>query len=235
MLRLLRVLPLTLALAALSFFTTSCGSSSQAQIRVVHAIPDGPAVDIDVNGTKVFTNIVFAGFQPSSGYTKVASGSDTITALDTGTTTQVLTSSASLHGSTQYTVVLAGFASSPSAATITDTNTAPTSGNIEFRVIDAAPNGPGSVDVYIVPPGTDITSLTPQISALGSDTQASGYVPLAFATNGYSVIVTAAGNKTPVINQTYIPPTGSIRTLVLVDVQGGGAISLFPLELSDLN
>jgi hypothetical protein len=235
MFRLLKALSLTLALASLSFFTASCGSSSSAQIRVVHAISDGQALDVELNGTKIFTDMPFDSFQPSSGYTKVASGSDTILALDTGTTTQVLSSSASLGGSAQYTVVLSGFQANASAALITDTNTAPASGNIAFRIIDASLAGPGTVDAYIVPPGTDITNVTPQISALSSNTQASAYVPIAFATGGYAVIVTANGNKTPIINQTYIPPTGSIRTLVLLDIQGGGAISQFPLELSDLN
>ncbi len=109
MFRLLKALPLTLALAALSFFAASCGSGSQSQIRVVNAIPDVPnntPLDIDVNGTKVITALAFPNFQPSSGYTKVASGSVTIAALDTGTTTQVLSSTGTLSGSTQYTVVL---------------------------------------------------------------------------------------------------------------------------------
>src|SRR5260370_6200984 len=111
MFRLLKALPLTLALAALSLFATSCGSSSQSQIRVVHAISDGPALDINVNTTKVFTNIAFGGVQPiPPAYTKVASGSDTLQAVDTGTTTVVIANtSASLSGSSQYTVVLTGF------------------------------------------------------------------------------------------------------------------------------
>src|SRR6266849_450465 len=219
MFRLLKALPLTLALAALSFFAASCGSGSQSQIRVVNAIPDVPnntPLDLDVNGTKVITALAFPNFQPSSGYTKVASGSVTIAALDTGTTTQVLSSTGPLSGSTQYTVVLAGFIANPSAVQITDNNAAPTSGNIEFRVIHASPSGTTPLDVYIVPPATDITNVTPQISGLSNNTQASAYVTVAFATNGYSVILTASGNKTPLFNPPYgiAPPTGSIRTLV---------------------
>jgi hypothetical protein len=236
MFRLLKALPLTLALAALAIFASGCGSTSQSQVRVVHAIPDGPAVDIDVNGTKVITNLVFNSFQPASGYLKVKAGNDTVAVLDTGTTTQILSSSVPLNGSTQYTVVAAGFLTNPSAALITDNNAAPTSGNIEFRVIHASPSGTHPVDVYIVPPLTDITGLQPQISGLDYQ-QGSIYVPLAFALNGYSVILTASGSKTPLFNPPYgiAPPTGSIRTLVLVDVQNGGAMSPTPLVLNDLN
>jgi hypothetical protein len=90
------------------------------------------------------------------------------------------------------------------------------------------------VDVYIVPPGTDITNVTPQISGLGSSTQASSYASLTAAT--YAVIVTASGNKTPLVNQNYTLVSGQIRTLVLIDNLGGGnGMSTFPLELSDLN
>ena len=237
MFRLLKVLPLTLALAGLAIFAAGCGSTSQLQVRVVHAIPDGPAVDIDVNGTKVITNLVFNSFQPASGYLKVKAGNDTVAVLDTGTTTQILSSTVPLSGSTQYTVVAAGFLANPSAALITDNNAAPTSGNIEIRVIHASPSGTTPLDVYIVPPGTNITTVTPQISGLSNNTQASAYIPVAFAANGYSVILTASQNKTPLFPSPYgiAPPTGSIRTLVLVDVQNGGAMSPTPLVLNDLN
>ncbi len=241
MFRFLKALPVTLALAALSIFAASCGSGSQSQIRVVNAIPDVPnntPLDIDVNGTKVITALAFPNFQPSSGYTKVASGSVTIAALDTGTTTQVLSSTGTLSGSTQYTVVLAGFKANPSAVQITDNNSASTSGNIEFRIIHASPSGTTPVDVYIVPPGTDITNVTPQVGGANplAYTQASVYVSVAFAANGYAVIVTPSGNKVPIVNQNYTPPTGSIRTLVLVDNAGGGnGMSTLPVELSDLN
>ena len=90
------------------------------------------------------------------------------------------------------------------------------------------------MDVYIVPPGTDITNVMPQVSGLGSTSQASGYISLAAAT--CAVIVTANGNKTPIVNQNYTLVSGQIRSLVLVDNQGGGnGMSTIPVELSDLN
>jgi len=59
MLRLLRALPLALALAALSLFVSSCGSSNSSQIRFVNAIRDAAPLDIEVNSSKIFTNITF--------------------------------------------------------------------------------------------------------------------------------------------------------------------------------
>ena len=229
MFRLLKALPLALALAALSFFAASCGSSSQSQVRVLHAISDGPALDINVNTTKVFTNIAFSGVQPTPpAYTKVASGSDTLEAFDTGTTTPVINStSVSLSGSSQYTVLLTGFlngtpgANAPTFFTITDNNAVPTAGNVEIRIIDGSPD-------------TNIGGVTPQISGLLLG-QASSYQSLNVSGNVYEVIVTPNGNQTPIINQNYTITTGSIRTFVMVDNTGGGGISEFPLELNDLN
>jgi hypothetical protein len=243
MFRLLKALPLMLALAALNIFTTSCSSSNQAQVRVVNAIPDGPApLDIEVNGTKIITNLAFDAVQPATTpatYLRVPSGTDTFEALSTGTSTVVLPSShIGLSGSKQYTIVAAGFeANQNPPLLLTDNNTAPTSGNVEFRIVHASPSGTTPVDVYIVnPPGTNISTLTPQISALAYG-QASTYVPIAFASNGYSVVVTANGNKTPIVDQNYTPAaTGSIWTLVLVDNQGGGnGMSTIPLLLQDVN
>jgi len=54
MFRLLKALPLALALAALTFFAASCGSSS-TKYRVVDTIPDSPVgLDFDVNTRSYF-------------------------------------------------------------------------------------------------------------------------------------------------------------------------------------
>ncbi len=236
----LRAVPLTLALAVLCFFGDGCGSSNSSQVRFVHAIRDGGPLDVDVNTTKIFTNVAFLGFQPASGYSKVASGSVTIAGLTTGTTTQVFSSTASLS-SGQYTLVATGSESGTNGAgvnllSIADNNAAPATGNVEFRVIDASQTG-GTVDVYILanpvsggiqPPAT--------ISGLAY-TQASGYISLPYNSNGsgYTMYVTSSGTTNPLFSQTLNTPTASIRTLVLTDVQNGGSINPVALELNDLN
>ena len=63
MFRLLKALPLTLALAALSFFATSCGSSSSAHARFVNAIRNtavyGTALMSKSTQRKIFTDVAF--------------------------------------------------------------------------------------------------------------------------------------------------------------------------------
>jgi hypothetical protein len=91
---------------------------------------------------------------------------------------------------------------------------------------------------FKVPLGTDISQVEPIIPSLIFG-QASVYVSLAIPSSGIAqtmMIVTASGNKTQLINQSYLFSQGQIRTLVLVNVSpGGGALSFFPLELNDLN
>jgi Domain of unknown function (DUF4397) len=241
MLRLLKTLPLVLALAALSIFA-SCGGSSNAQVRVVHAIPDAGALDITNNGNKIFTDISFGQTQPTPpAYTSVPSGSAAIAAYVTGQTSNpVVQGTGSLSGGSQYTLLLNGFnASNDPIAFLPDNNTQPAAANVEFRIINGSPSSPqAGVDVYIVSPGTQLgPGVIPQISALGF-AQSSAYVTIPFASGGYELIITPSGNQTSYVDSDYQfgSSTGTaIRTFVLVDNQGGGSVSRFPLELADLN
>ncbi len=249
MFRLLKALPLTLALAALSIFATSCGSSSSAQARFVNAIQNtvvyGNGLDVEVNGTKKFTGVTFPNASAST-YTSVAAGSDTILGLQTGTTTQVFSDTTSLSSGKQYTLVATGFANGSGGnvvfLSISDTNTAPAAGNVEFRVIHASPTGPSAVDVYIEPTPFNGNLTSPAISAL-SYTQTSSYVTLPWNSDGsgWTIIVTAAGSTTPYNGFNFNTgniggqSTDAIRTLVLTDVANSSQMSTTPLVLSDLN
>lgn len=240
MFRALKALPLTLALAALSLFAASCGSTSQSQVRVINAVPNASAsLDVNINGTKITTTAlafgaIFPSTNPPATYTKVKAGSATITAFLTGTTgNPVNTGTTTLNGSTQYTVVLNGFASNDGTpGVLTDNNAAPTAGNLEFRIVDASAFTPvGGFDVYITPPSGDITGVTSQTITLG---QATTYESVANAS--YNVVIIPHGGQIPVVNQNYPEADGSIRTVVIVDNQGGGSgPAQFPLLFTDHN
>jgi hypothetical protein len=241
-------LPLTLALAALGIFAASCGNSGQAQVRYVHAIQDGAAMDIDVNGTQEFSNISFLGVQPNQpGYTGVPSGNDTVEGLLASTTTEAYSASVGWSALTNYTVVATGFSqtgtngSNVVLLSIPDNIPAPPSGDVEFRIIHASPSGPGSVDVYIELNPSSGPLLPISIPSLAY-TQASGYVALANNPNndtippGFTVYVTASGSMTPIITEQINPvSSGAVRTLVLTDVQDGTTMNTSFLELSDLD
>jgi hypothetical protein len=240
--RVSKILPLTVAVAALLVFAPGCGSSN-TQIRFVDAMQDGAAMDIDVNGAKVFTDISFLGVLPSQpGYTTVPSGNDTMQGFLTGTTTVGFNgTSVGWSDSSKYTVVATGFVSSGQNAailSIPDNNSAPPSGDVNFRVIHASPSGPGSVDIYIEPApfNGSLQGLSATISSLAYE-QGSSYLPIAYNANGsgYMVYVTASGNQVPIFSESINNPMGSIRTLVLTDVQDGTSMNPAFLVLPDLN
>ena len=176
MLRLFKALPLTLAIAALSLVATGCGSSN-TQARFVNAIPDtsdygGPsaALDVEVNGTKEFSDVAF-GAPSASTYVGIPAGSDTIEGLEYNTSTEVFDEqNVRLTSGTQYTLVATGFATGTNGNNVvflnpTDNNTEPADGKVSFRVINASPSGPTAVDVWILPdPVTPPLPTTPSIS-----------------------------------------------------------------------
>jgi hypothetical protein len=253
--RLLKVVPGTLALVALSVFVASCGSNSPAKVRFVQAIQDADPLDVDVsntnevNTTQTFPDISFLGVQPNQpGYTSVPSGSVTIAGFLTGTTTQVFSNTLGLSSGAQYTEIATGFSQPPSTngsnvvlLSILDFIPTPPTADVGFRVIHASPSGPGTVDVYILQNPSAGPIGAPVFSALAY-TQGSSYVFLPFNPNndinppGFTVYVTTAGGVNPIITESITPATaGAVRTLVLTDVQGGTTMSTSFLELSDLN
>ena len=242
--RLLKAVPLTLALAALSIFATSCASSNHAQMRVINAIPDSGPEDIYVNGLRIASSLPFGGVYPppatSASYLSVAAGSDTIEGFAPGDKVDPIPPIATIpmNGLSQYTVIAIGLELNESPPLVlTDTNTAPTSeDDVEFRIINVSPSSPtGGVDVYIVPPGTNIADYTPQIFGL-SFGQASAYQSVVSLANGYAVIFTPHLSKSILINQPATSQAESITTLVLMDNPGGNnGMSQTPLVLNDLN
>ncbi len=241
--RWLKVLPLALATAATSVIMASCNSTSQAQVRFVHAIQDADALDIDFNGTKKFTDIEFTNVQPASGYTVVPNGLVTIEGFLAGTSTEDFSvSNVKLLAGSEYTVVATGFDINTNSVVIlspSDNNTEPANGIINFRIINASPSAPGPLDIYIQQ--SQVQGLTPPatINSLPYE-QTSKYIPEPYNTNGggYTVYVCTAGSTTPIFSQNFPvggSNEGSIRTLILTDQPNVDELNPQFIDLKDLN
>ena len=124
------------------------------------------------------------------------------------------------------------------AQVVTDTNPTPTSGDVEFRILDASPSTP-SADVYVgdpafgcCPSAAKIASalLYPQSGGTGNFN--SGYVNVGVPTsNSLEVWVTYAGTSNVIgTPQVYTVSAGQLYTVVLVDQSNGG----FPPQLLQL-
>jgi hypothetical protein len=258
--RALKILLFAMSVVGLGASLASCGNG-HAQYRIVNGIAGSAyntGVDIQMNGATAFTSVAFRSTEPGSSgtYTKIAAGSETLEVFPAGeagdANAQIITSTLNLQDTTQlpqYTVVLTGSTSSNLAATVysDDNYTIPTSGNAAFRVINESPSttATNGVDVYIVPPGVELSGLTPTISSLqfGSATGknlSSPYTDVGVPTGStLYVYVTAPGGKGEFgypFPQTVGGLTGgqSIRTIVLTDYPGA---TLPPdlLVLTDVN
>jgi len=233
---LLKVLPLGTALICLGsiFLTIGCGSSS-ARFRYVQASPGAPSgVDVQVDGKTVLTDI---GYGLPGSYQKVTSGSRSIGIFQTGTTTNPYFSGSVSLSSGDATLISENVFSSIALAPYTDDNTAPTSGNVKLRFINAGPSlnaGPStaSVDVYVVTSGNGIGGLSPQLSLTYPN--ASGYISI--TAGNYDIVMTQAGTQNVIsgLNVSYTFAAGQIRTIVIIDSAQGGA-PYNQLVLTDLN
>ena len=218
------------ALAVMGF--SGCGSSSSgnAQLRVLHASPDAPNVDVAIDGHTVLTNVPY---ETASAYLNVSAGATHIQVFPTGTKTAAIDATVPLLKNSVTTVAAIDPKGLGSLGPVlfTDNLTPPPAGEFNVRFIHLSPSAPSSVDIYVTAVGADISTATPSISAL-TFPNASAYISAAAGT--YEVRVTAAGEKTPAIDANVTIAAGAIRTAVALDSPGGGA-PIIPDILADLN
>ncbi|HKN71647.1 MAG TPA: DUF4397 domain-containing protein [Terriglobales bacterium] len=255
MLRLLKALPLTLAIAAVSIVATSCNSNNGTKARFVNAIQNteeygagnGGALDVEVNGTQQFTGVQFQTASAST-YIPIPSGNVTIEGFESpGVTTPVFTDSTTLSSGTEYTEVVTGQAGGTGTnvvlLSLSDDNTLPEDGTLNFRVINASPNSPpGGVDIWIEP-APDAEGVTEPATIRNLAYQSvSGYVKVSYNTNpggGFTVFVYTAGGGTELftfpVNVSGSVSSASVCTLVLTDNPNGSSMSSFLVKLDDNN
>jgi hypothetical protein len=220
--RLWKLAPLAVVLLTLTavFVTTGCGSST-ASVRLLNAYPGQPSLDLLISNKAVATGVTYGA---ASVYASVSSGSPNLQIEDTGTTNVLVNQTVNLSSKSTNTIL----DTSSGIVVLADNNAAPSSGNMEIRVINASPTL-GNADVYIVPSGTGISG-SPTFAGLAYGS-ASGYQSL--AAGSYQVIFTFAGNPSPVISsnpQSF--SAGQIRSIVGLNGQGGGFTTAV---LADLN
>jgi hypothetical protein len=227
----------TLALALLATFALAAcddddddvtGPVTTAQLRVVHASPDAPNVDVLVDNAPVLTNVAY---KAASSYLEVPSGSRNLKVRASGTSTVVIDQNGTLAQGAFYTVLATGRVASIAPVVLTDDQTSPASGNIRLRLVHAAPTA-GNVDIYVTAPTADIATATPTLTNVAFRA-ASNYLEVPAGT--YRVRITPAGTKTVAIDANNVAlAAGQVRTAVAVDAAGGGA-PLGAILLADKN
>jgi hypothetical protein len=122
-------------------------AQTNAKVRVVHASPDAPAVDVFVNGNKVLSNIPFF---TASNYLDLPGGTYDVRVTVAGDESKVAINApgVTLEGGKAYTIVAVGKLAEIRPNILADNLSAPTNGKVKVRVIHASPDAP-AVDVKV--------------------------------------------------------------------------------------
>ena len=190
---------------------------TDARVRVVHASPDAPNVDVLVDDAVALSNVPYLAV---SDYLEVPSGDRNLKVNAAGTATTVIDADADLAEGSDYTVIASGLAEAIEPIVLEDDNTAPAAGNVRVRAIHGAPSAP-AVDIYVTAPGIDLATQTPVLANVEFG-QVADYLEAPAGT--YQVRVTPEGSKTVVIDSgTLTLASGQVRTVIAVDAAGGGS------------
>ncbi len=195
-----------------------------ATVRVLNLMTDAPSIDVQVNGTPTFSNVTFQGV---TAYQSFDNTSTSFNVFLTGSSTSLVSFSYPLAGEQPYTLLLYGTTVAPQLTLISEVANAPTNGNIQLAVFNAAQNN-ASFDIYVNAPGTDITTVNPNFSSV---TYGGNTFNLAFPPGTYQIQITTAGTKTVIYDSggTALTPNVAL-TLINYGVGSGTLVNGMVLQ-----
>jgi hypothetical protein len=167
--------------------STGTPAAGTAWIRVLHASPDAPAVDVYVDGTKVSTGLAFGHIAPSAapGYDPVSAGNHAIKVCATGTTVCPIDVPAlAVADGKRYTIAATNVLAKISPPQVIEDGATPMADTAQVRVVHFSADTP-AVDVYV--------NGKIAVTALAYK-DATGYLPL--AGGDYAIKVCATGSTT---------------------------------------
>ena len=224
-----RTLLATLCLVALAL--TGCSKSNNGggngNIRVVNAFFEAPSLNFVIAGTTLASALPFQGLRP---YQSVGNGLQTFTVTGTGASTPLVNASTTINGGANYTYVVYGPLTSVGTIFAVDSFTDPGNGYYAVRVMNTAA-GIGPIDVYLTPPGADLTVAAPTVSNVtyGSTTV---FVAVLIGAN-FEIRITPSGTKTVIYDS---PPKVFAEhsgTTILAYSKGSGTLVNVALLNSD--
>lgn len=142
-----------LALFAASFTFVACDEEenvvaptpTNSFVKVIHASPDAPGVDLLVDNTIAGTNLTFPN---NTGYLTVNSGTRNIKVNVTGTSTTVIDANLNFIMDKNYSVFAVNAVANLEAIVIEDDLTAPAQSKAHVRFIHLSPDAP-AVDITL--------------------------------------------------------------------------------------
>ena len=194
--------------------------STPANLRVVHASPDAPAVDVVVNdnfSAPLVPDLTFPDFTP---YAAVPADEYNVKVVDAATQGFIaLDFEAELQPGREYSVLATDFLANIQGLILEDNNRRIAT-EAKVRLIHASPSA-GNVDIYVNPVGADRGPPAFQDVPFLANT---GYVSL--PQGQYNVTLTAPGDLTPVATVTIDVANFGVYTATARDDIGGGGFGL---------
>ena len=200
----------TVIVLSLALATTALADAHEARVRVVHASPDAPAVDVWVNGAVAFSNAPFTGI---TDYASLEPGIYNVQVSPTGATEPiVINADLDLASNTDYTVVAVGTLAEIEPLVLIDNNSAPAAGKAHVRFVHASPDAP-AVDIAVANGGPVLFANVP-FKGIGD------YLPV--DAGAYDLEVRLAGTSTVALSVPGVGlADGAVYTIFAMGLAGG--------------
>jgi len=199
-------------ITALMAFGSGVSAQTTSRVRVLHASPDAPAVDVYVDGVEAISDL---SFNEITDYVSLPSGPHAIKvypAAANGTGTPVIDVPAlNLEAGKDYTVAAVGPLAAIEPLVLGDDNTAPAAGKAHIRVVHASPDAP-NVDIFAEGAGVLIPDLAFK--------EASAYLPV--DAGAYDLEVRPAGTTDVALDLNDVQlEAGKVYTVFAVGLASG--------------
>lgn len=193
-----------------------------ASVRILHASPDAPAVDIAVDGDVILTGVAF---QQGTGYLSLAAGQREVSILVGGT--EILSEVFALDAGSSYSIIAQGPAASLALKPLDETARR-SNGTIDVTVVHASPAA-GEVDVSVTAP-SDTLPTTPTLDNVpfGADATLESVV-----SGDYRVRVTPGAGGDVVYDSGTLPVAADVTAVAVNSTKGASPVSLLVWADSD--
>src|SRR5512136_703000 len=135
-----------LVIAVMAMMVAPAFAAGEAMVRVTHASPDAPAVDVCVNGKVAFAALAFG---KATDYAKLPAGTYDVQVYPAGsncTGTPVINAKGLKLDAQAYTVLATGNLAQIKPVILVDNLTQPAAGKTHVRFVHASPDAP-AVDI----------------------------------------------------------------------------------------
>ena len=191
---------------------------NMARVRIVHASPDAPNVDIWVDGSVAISNLAF---KSATDYVALPAGEHRVQVTPAGgaAADAVIDATVNLAAGTDYTVAAVGLVANIQPLVLVDDNSAPAAGKAHIRVVHASPDAP-AVDIAVAGGPVLISNI--------SFPSASNYLPVDAGT--YDLAVRPTGTETSALDISgFNAEAGTVYTVFAVGLAGDGTLAALPL------